>query len=79
MSTLELASVYWCTRDEDAAGILSEMVNVWLVRPPLEPPPLEGGVVWEAPDDRYAQWSTAVCLKNCGTYPEDSRQVLKRG
>jgi len=74
--------VYWCTRDE-VAGVLSDIVDIW-TSPPERVPRADGGCDWLGEGvarltSRYAQWSLALCLKNCGTTPDDSRQCIKVG
>lgn len=79
--------VYWCTRDESPDGVLSEMVDVWIVAPHREH--LEGsapdvGFIWNGPNDtgkqhRYAQWSLTTTRANCYVVPDTSRECVRVG
>ena len=72
---------YWITRNETYEGVISDSVDVWLVRP-VRKAGAYGGWEWLGPgglEDRYAQWSLASCLMQCRTYPDDSRQCIKVG
>jgi hypothetical protein len=78
-----MTDTFWCTRDENSEGVLSELVDVWLARPVRMSLP-GGGCMWLGPGDtgleeRYAQWTIAVTLANCCTYPETSRESICKG
>jgi hypothetical protein len=59
-----VTDIFWVTRNETYEGVLSDSVDVWLVRPTRKAGPY-GGWEWLGPgglEDRYAQWSLAACL-----------------
>lgn len=79
----EESQTVWLTRDENAAGELSEMVDVWLAPPSwrrLE----DGGSAWLGPgvtglEERYAQWPIDVARKNSnsGVVPDTGRECIR--
>ncbi len=76
-------ATYWLSRDSDSTGTLSDVVEVWLVRPDRERLP-GGGVMWLGPDNtgvehRYAQWTPEVCLAECHVYPQTDRELIRCG
>jgi hypothetical protein len=71
---------FWLTRDEDAAGNLSELVSVWLEKPDLCNLKT-GGRAWLGPgvtglENRYAQWTLDVARSHC-TIPDTVRECIK--
>lgn len=74
---------YWLTRDEDAEGVLSEQVEVWMERP-ARWPLSGGGWTWLGADDtgllhRYSVCDVAYIMKECRVVPETSRECIKIG
>ncbi len=85
--------VYWMTRDLSADGIVSESVDVWLVKP--ERVRLTGGTgaYWRTPGGAEIFVQTNVgpkparvgtrtlesCLLICRVYPDDSLMCIKVG
>ena len=81
---LELKGPYWLTRNK-CMGILSELVEVWLVKPDLHRFE-DGDVMWLPPLDvvdteetYFAEWSLEKCRKEVYTLPETERECLKIG
>lgn len=70
----------WLTRDADAeTGTLSDTVDVWGVRPVGFD--VELGRVWlddtNQLERRLACWPLADVRAEFGTYPDDSKQVIR--
>lgn len=74
-------STYWLTRDMDADGELSELIDVWLARPSMMRTE-DGKCVWVGPgatglEEHYAQWSVAVTMQHCRVIPETYRECIR--
>lgn len=67
---------FWVTRDSEIGGGLSDVVDVWLVKPERGALSSDGGVCWWADGGVYRQVNTGVCWAWCGTYPSDDRQCV---
>lgn len=81
---LEMQGPYWLTRDK-RLGILSDVVEVWLVKPDLHRFD-DGDVMWLPPLDsvdteetHFAEWSLDKCRKECYVTPETERECIKVG
>jgi hypothetical protein len=82
----QLPSPYWMTRDQDAAGQLSELVDVWSVPPEFQPLPGGVGSMWLGKgvtglEFRVTQWTMGDIRLNVpsGTYPESGRETIRVG
>lgn len=76
-------STYWVTRDCHVDGTLAEMVDVWSQAPQMVRL-VGGGFAWVGPgvtgmEHRYTQWTVALTLANCGTFPETFRESIRVG
>jgi hypothetical protein len=81
---VEIPGPYWLTRDKED-GVLSDKVQVWLIKPDLERFD-DGDVMWlpnldvvDTETTHYAEWTIGKCLKECYVYPETERECLKVG
>lgn len=81
---VELKGPYWLTRDR-TAGQLSNVVEVWLVKPDLQRFD-DGDVMWlpslehiDNEDTHFAEWSLDKCRKEAYTVPETERECIKVG
>lgn len=86
MAGISGSDPFWLTRDEDAQGVLSDTVDVWISQPKRQPLPGGVGCMWLGMgviglEDRYAQWSLAVARSNSnsGTLPETSYESIRVG
>lgn len=82
--SINIEGPYWLTRDKQE-GKLSEIVEVWLVKPELCRFD-DGDVMWmpalesvDTETTHYAQWTIAKCLKECHVYPETERECIVVG
>lgn len=69
---------YWMTRDS-ANGVLSEFIDVWLVKPDLQRTP-DGDVFWISPyglSDRCTEWTPEEAKHHAYVYPETNRECIK--
>lgn len=81
---IDISGPLWLTRDK-RNGILSDLIEVWLVKPDLHRFE-DGDVMWlpklEVVDEEathFAEWTVAKCLKEVYTYPETERECLRVG
>lgn len=82
---------YWLTRDSDAEGVVSDVVDVWLA-PPVRRALGDRGAYWIVEDDairvrtkggdvpaRHTTWDVEHARAQCGTAPDDDRQAIRVG
>ena len=75
---------YWLTRNK-TNGKLEDVIEVWTT-PPEFLKFEDGDSMWigcfaavDKVQTYHGDWTIARCLKECRTYPEDERQVIKVG
>lgn len=92
MSKMQKTITYWLSRDRSADGTLSEVCDVWFLKPAMKRYD-DGAYRYElaqgadtmvktgdGPKDAHlGTWTLAMCLRECRTYPDDHLQVIRVG